>query len=174
MATRRFDFKFHCTKDADIIQRLDAQPNKQQYIRQLIATDILADSLIGAFRILDRDRVQDQDQYIDTDIVYQERVNWFDEHCPAIGDPDYDCTGCQYFKHHKEDPFSDSGYCDAQSYFEKDMEDIREYYKAGGALRDYPADFKGLKKEQLNSVYGRMLKDPFKEDVINNMLEDEQ
>lgn len=45
MASRRFDFKFHCTKDAIIIDRLESQENKQQYIRSLILSDIAADGL---------------------------------------------------------------------------------------------------------------------------------
>lgn len=172
MATKRYDFKFHCIKDADIIQRLDAQENKQQYIRQLIATDILADSLRDAFYISDPD--QDTAHEQEKNYYYHTRINWFNEHCPAVGDPNYDCTGCAYFKHHKDDPYSDSGYCDAESHFEHDMENIREYFEAGGALTDYPAEFKGLKKAKLNSIYGSMLKDPFKDDVINNMLEENQ
>lgn len=171
MATKRYNFKFHCLKDKDIIDRIDSQENKQNYIRGLILSDIAADILRDSI-ILNQDQDQDQDKYIDTDIVYQERVNWFNEHCPAVGDPDYDCTGCFYFKHHKDDPYSDAGYCDAQSYFEKDMARIREYFKAGGALRDYPAEFKGLKRKTLNSFYGAMIKDPFKDDVIDNMMEE--
>lgn len=44
MATKRYNFKFHCIKDADVIQRLEQQDNMQDYIRLLIKSDILADS----------------------------------------------------------------------------------------------------------------------------------
>ena len=155
MATRRFDFKFHCTKDADIIRRLDAQENKQQYIRQLIATDIMADSLRGAFQILDPDEIKEQ-----------QRIDFYNENCPAVNEPDPNadpCSGCKL----------KSDCCTIESAWETYWEH-KQYIEAGGAIRDYPAEFKGLKKAQLNSVYGRMLKDPFKEDVINNMLEDKQ
>lgn len=140
MATRRFDFKFHCIKDADIIQRLDAQPNKQQYIRQLIATDILADSLRDAFQISDQD--QDPDE-----LQEQVMIDYYNENCPAISnhDPEHTCTGCK---------FDDGKICRIEEGWEKHW--IHE------------------RKTKLNSVYGRMLKDPFKEDIINNMMEDKQ
>lgn len=171
MATKRYDFKFHCTKDAEIIQRLDAQPNKQQYIRMLIATDILADSLKDAFQIFNRDHAHalDPDEFKESI-----RIDFYNENCPAINnlDPDVDlCSGCKFKVY--TDNYSDCSTCTIQSAWETYWEH-KQYIESGCAIRDYPADFKGLKKEHLNSVYGRMLKDPFKDDVINNMLEDKQ
>ena len=145
MATRRFDFKFHCIKDADIIQRLDAQENKQQYIRQLIATDIMADSLRDAFRISDQD--QDPDEIKET-----MRIDFYNENCPAINnlDPDVNpCVSCQYAIWPEWD---DQCCCTIESVW-------KDYWNHEA-------------KTKLNSVYGRMLKDPFKDNVINNMLEE--
>lgn len=138
MATRRFDFKFHCTKDADIIQRLDAQENKQQYIRQLIATDIMADSLRDAFKIGETHAVH---QAPDPDeLMEQERIDFYNENCPAVNelDPDADlCSKCKL----------NSDCCTIESAWETYWEHKR-YIEAGGAIRDYPAEFKGLKKER--------------------------
>ena len=145
MATRRFDFKFHCTKDADIIQRLDAQENKQQYIRQLIATDIMADSLRGAFQI--EDTRPDPDE-----IKESMRIDFYNENCPSVNniDPDVDlCKGCKYMI--PTDNYSEPYTCTIQSAWEN-------YWKHEA-------------KTKLNSVYGQMIKDPFKEDVINNIVE---
>ena len=150
MATRRFDFKFHCTKDADIIQRLDAQPNKQQYIRQLIATDIMADSLRGAFRISDQEPDQDPGE-----LKEQERIDFYNKYCPAVNEPDPNvdpCSSCKFKVY--TDNYSDCCTCTIESAWEN-------YWKHE-------------RKTKLSSLYGRMLKDPFKEDVINNMLEDKQ
>ena len=146
MATRRYDFKFHCIKDADIIQRLDAQENKQQYIRQLIATDILADSLRDAFRISDSEPDPEE-------IKEQMRIDFYNKHCLAVNelDPEVDhCIGCKYMKKNKDnyEPYN----CTIESAWENYWNHER--------------------KTKLNSIYGRMLKDPFKEDVINNMLKE--
>ncbi len=169
MASKHYHFKFNFDSDKEIISRIEEQENKNDYIRSLILSDIAADILRSSIKLEDKKVCQmdcpscppdlkyqcnhsdDPLPHPDHKMYYHERVNWFNEHCPAVGDPDYDCTGCYYFKHHKDDPFSDAGYCDAPSYFERDMEDIREYFKAGGAMRDYPAEFKGLKKDDSNA-----------------------
>lgn len=39
-ATRQIIFKFNRTTDADILERLDAQANRQGYIKRLIREDI--------------------------------------------------------------------------------------------------------------------------------------
>lgn len=141
MASKHYHFKFNFDNDREIINRIESKENKNDYIRSLILSDMAADILRDSIKLEEQDPDPDPDP-----VIYRERINWFSEHCPAVGDPDYDCVSCQYFKHHKDDHFSDAGYCDAQFYFEKDMNNIREYFKAGGSLRDYPAEFKGLKK----------------------------
>ena len=165
MASKHYHIKFNFERDAQVIERIESMENKNDYIRNLILSDIAADILRYSIKLEDVKESSIGEFYpsifkpVDTDDVYHERINWFNEHCPAVGDPDYDCIGCYYFKHHKDDPFSDAGYCDAQSYFEKDMGAIRDYFKAGGAMRDYPGEFKGLKKSKLNSEYGKMVTD---------------
>ena len=150
MATRRFDFKFHCTKDADIIQRLDAQPNKQQYIRQLIATDILADSLRDAFRIGDSHAVHEAPDPDPDEIKESMRIDFYNENCPAVNelDPEVDhCSGCKFKVY--TDNYSDccTCTCTIESAWETYWEH-KQYIEAGGAITDYPAEFKGLKKEK--------------------------
>lgn len=61
MATKRYNFKFHCQHDAIIIDRLDSKKNKQQYIRSLILSDIAADSLMGVLKMSDRECEPDHD-----------------------------------------------------------------------------------------------------------------
>ena len=51
MSSKRYNFKFHCVKDSEIIARLDAQENKQNYIRSLILSDIAADVLRASFKL---------------------------------------------------------------------------------------------------------------------------
>lgn len=168
MASKHYHIKLNFDSDRDVIDRIESKENKNDYIRRLVLSDIAADYLQGMIK------VEDSAEHQQKDFEYHARINWFNEHCPAVGDPDYDCTGCFYFQHHKDDPYSDAGYCNAPYYFEKDMEAIKVYIKEGGALRDYPAEFKGLKKAALNSFYGKMIKDPFKDSVIDNMLEDKK
>lgn len=38
--TRMMGFRFNLTHDADILQKLDAEPNKQGYVKRLIREDI--------------------------------------------------------------------------------------------------------------------------------------
>lgn len=99
MANRHYHLKYHITNDADIIARLDAQESIQGYIRRLIQTDILADSLQGAFKI--------EDRYLDTDSVkpkidddmkeFNRRRDLMNRFCHGTGadndDPDY-CYSC--------------------------------------------------------------------------------
>lgn len=56
MASRRFQLKYNTVTDADIIKRLEAQESIQGYIRRLIWSDIMADSLQGVFKVISEDR----------------------------------------------------------------------------------------------------------------------
>ena len=117
MANRHYHLKYHITNDADIIERLDAQESIQGYIRRLIQTDILADSLQGVFKVEERDPEE------------QIRIDWYNEHCPAINDPDYNCEGCFYHRYSKDDVAgTGSGYCDADSFFH---DYLKHVYKEG-------------------------------------------
>ena len=89
MATKRYNFKFHCMKDKDIIDRIDSQENKQNYIRGLILSDIAADILRESI-ILN----QDPDSESDRLYTYDE---WMEKHCKAFVDDNCDdCDGCPY------------------------------------------------------------------------------
>ena len=96
MATRRYDFKFHCNKDADIIKRLDAQENKQQYIRSLIWSDIAADILRDGIQLEDvQAAYEEAKSHVDHD-----SLRFWDpcKHCKANDedDPDPDlCDECE-------------------------------------------------------------------------------
>ena len=113
MASRRFDFKFHLEKDKEIIDRLESQENMQSYIRNLILSDIAADILRASIKL-----EEDPEEI-------RLRNEWYEEHCPAIGDPDYDCTGCYYHRFGKDDVAgTGAGFCDADSYFYEYLEDL--------------------------------------------------
>lgn len=88
MATKRFNFKFHCEKDADIIKRLADQENMQDYIRLLIRSDILADSINLTMATPDQEKEH-------------ARQDYFNSHCKALSDPDGGdyCESCPYIKY---------------------------------------------------------------------------
>lgn len=110
MASKNYHIKFHASKDAEIIARLEAQDNKNDYIRKLILSDIAADILRAHIHLTDPD----------PDERYENvRQDWYNAHCPAISNPDYDCIGCYYAKHPKDDPWSDVVHCSADAAFEE-------------------------------------------------------
>ena len=102
MASRRFQLKYNINTDAEIIARLEEQESIQGYIRRLIQSDILADSLRGLFKIEERDP---EDQI---------RIDWYNKHCAAINDPDYNCDSCYYFQRHH---YGEDRHCAAEAYF---------------------------------------------------------
>lgn len=73
MATKRYNFKFHCIKDADVIDRLEHQDNMQDYIRLLIKSDILADSI--ELTMATPEQEQDRER------AWQD---YYDEHCKVF------------------------------------------------------------------------------------------
>lgn len=83
MANYRVNLKYNTQRDADIIQRLEAQENKQDYIRKLILSDIAASALLGLQDDIEHGRTMD-------------RINFWEKHCPAIGNSDFDCEACEY------------------------------------------------------------------------------
>lgn len=88
MASRRFQLKYNVQKDREIIDRLEAQVSMQDYIRKLILSDIAADIL--------REHIQLEDEDMRMNDVRQE---WYENHCPAVSDPDYNCESCYYAEH---------------------------------------------------------------------------
>ena len=110
MANRHYHLKYHITNDADIIARLDAQDSIQGYIRRLIQTDILADSLRPAFHLENRILTYDE---------------WMEQNCEAFkaGSVDYDCRICPYSGIY---PVDGSIVCCADSYYEEYKEDLND------------------------------------------------
>lgn len=90
MANYRVNLKYNTQRDAELIQRLEAQENKQDYIRRLIMSDIAADGLRG---ILTLDEMEQGREYAHA------RIRFWEENCPASVDPgDSDpCTDCKYY-----------------------------------------------------------------------------
>lgn len=80
MANYRVNLKYNTQRDAEIIQKLEAQENKQDYIRKLILSDIAASALLGLQDDIEHDRTMD-------------RINFWEKHCRAVGDPEFDCAG---------------------------------------------------------------------------------
>ena len=89
MANYRVNLKYNTQRDAELIQRLEAQENKQDYIRRLIMSDIAADSLRGLLTLQD-DVEQDRTNA---------RIRFWENNCPASVDPgDSDpCSTCTYY-----------------------------------------------------------------------------
>lgn len=87
MANYRVNLKYNHQRDKEIIDRLERQENKQDYIRRLILSDIAADHLLGLQEDIEAGRTAD-------------RIEYWEKHCPAVADPDYDCTGCAYVVMH--------------------------------------------------------------------------
>jgi len=85
MANYRVNLKYNTQRDAEIIQRLEAQENKQDYIRKLILSDIAASALLGLQLDVEEGRTDD-------------RIKFWEKHCPAVGDPEYDCYHCVFAK----------------------------------------------------------------------------
>lgn len=84
MASRRYQLKYNLDKDREIISRLDRQENIQDYIRRLILSDIAADQLLHLQSDIEAGRTK-------------ERIKFWEENCPAAGDPDFDCIDCRHY-----------------------------------------------------------------------------
>ena len=114
MATKRYDFKFHCTRDAEVIARLDSKENKQQYIRSLILSDIAADGLLGLLQFKD----QDADEIRKAELL-RKACRATD---PDLEDPSTACDGCKY--QYLKDPYYDVQGCMLEGLNADEMDDI--------------------------------------------------
>lgn len=103
MATKRYNFKFHCLKDKDIIDRIDSQENKQNYIRGLILSDIAADILRDSIQLgEDPDKDPEDDRIADP---FRFRCWVREKVCMQLlypNDPN-GCNACPYQYNVKED-----------------------------------------------------------------------
>ena len=88
MGKYRVNIKYNTERDMLIIERLEKQENKQDYIRRLILSDIAADQLSGLFKIEDRDHNDE----------FRRKCEYWEEHCLAIVDPGIElpCNECPY------------------------------------------------------------------------------
>ncbi len=89
MANYRVNLKYNTQRDAELIQRLEAQENKQDYIRRLIMSDIAADGLRGMLTL------QDDVEHGRTNA----RIRFWEDNCPASVDPGEEdpCSTCKYY-----------------------------------------------------------------------------
>lgn len=118
MATKRYNFKFHCIKDADVIQRLEQQDNMQDYIRLLIKSDILADSIKLTMA------TPDQEQDRESTIEFQRRADLMAKFCHGAiedNDPDY-CYSCMWS--YRPDNYSDMIRCKFDGLTADEMEKV--------------------------------------------------
>ena len=88
MGKYRVNIKYNTERDMLIIERLEKQENKQDYIRRLILSDIAADQLSGLFKIEDRAHNDE----------FRRKCEYWEEHCKAIEDRDNEdvCKDCYY------------------------------------------------------------------------------
>lgn len=114
MASKHYHIKFNFDHDKKIIDRIESQENKNNYIRSLILSDIAADILRASIKLEydpDENRIRNE---------------WYDEHCPGINDPNYECSGCYYWRAGTDDIGGNiPGYCDAETYFIDYLEDMK-------------------------------------------------
>lgn len=92
MASKHYHIKFNFDRDSEIISRIEAQDNKNDYIRSLILSDIAADILRDSIKLEDPDQDPEESKE-------QAMIDYYNENCPAISnhDPETDyCTGCQF------------------------------------------------------------------------------
>ena len=122
MANRNYHFKFNTERDKTYIERLDSQPNMQNYIRRLILSDIAADSLKNMIHLSATD---------DPDERYNiEHENFYAKNCPAIGDPKASCKGCHFFNAEEY-----GGSCSIEEEFKYEWIRTREASAYGKAVR---------------------------------------
>lgn len=147
MSSKHYHIKLNFDSDREVIDRIESKENKNDYIRRLVLSDIAADYLQGMIKL-------EKDKYIDTDMIYQARVDFYNDHCPALNKLDQTinyCDDCVYRVHYT---------------------DVDGIEKAACNLEEAWIQYcQTTDKTHLNSLYGKMVRDPFMDDVIDNMLE---
>lgn len=196
MASRNYHFKFNTERDKTYIERLDAQDNMQNYIRRLILSDIAADGLRDVLVYSDTDSIREPNPVIKRKLnaIYGKALDLHDhcKHCEEEEEPDApECKSC---------PCGDQDPDDDAIEFQRRADLMARYCHGVGDNSDpeycyscvwgYHPDnfsdvikckFEGLSADEMEKVIkdwrdriDRMFKDQFKEDVINNMLEENQ
>ena len=145
MASKHYHFKFNFDSDKEIISRIEAQDNKNDYIRSLILSDMAADILRESIK-LDGDQDPEENEYND-------RVDFYNDHCPALNNLDTsinNCDDCEYQVHYTDVDGIEKTACSLEDAWRKHWNHVL-YNAIGGADRDYPAEFNGLKKDCSNA-----------------------
>ena len=144
MASKHYHIKLNFESDREVIDRIESKENKNDYIRGLVLSDIAADILRSSIKLGDQDQDQDPEE-----IRYQERVDFYNDHCPALNNLDTSinhCDDCEYQVHYTDVDGMVKTACSLEDEWRNHWNHV--LYKAiGGADRDYPAEFKGLKKD---------------------------
>lgn len=162
MASKHYHIKFNFDHDKEIIDRIESKENKNDYIRGLVLSDIAADILRSSIKLEDVKESFDggnthavhepvTSNVVSCDIdatIYQDRVDFYNEHCQALNNLDTSknyCDGCEYKVRYKDVDGIEKTTCCLEDAWRKHWSQV--VYKAlGGSDRDYPAEFKGLKK----------------------------
>ena len=118
MASKHYHFKFNFDSDKEIISRIEAQDNKNDYIRSLILSDMAADILRESIKLEEQDLKASDEEF-------RKQCDIMDSYCKARMDPDSGietCEGCPYSYH--VDNFSDKISCKFMGLSSKEMEEL--------------------------------------------------
>lgn len=132
MASKHYHIKFNFDHDKEVIDRIESKENKNDYIRNLVWSDIAADILRDSIK-LEEDQDPDENEYND-------RVDFYNDHCPALNnlDPSINhCDGCEYNVHYTDVDGKEKTACS--------LEDAWNNYWQKKA------------KTKLNSLYGKVV-----------------
>ena len=95
MASKHYHIKLNFDSDRMVIDRIESKENKNDYIRNLVLSDIAADILRSSIK-LDEQDPEDNEYFLD-------RVNFYNDNCPALNNLDISknhCDDCQYNVHY--------------------------------------------------------------------------
>ena len=171
MASKHYHIKFNFDHDKEIIDRIESKENKNDYIRGLVLSDIAADILRSSIKLEDlkesfdsgnthavHEPVTSDVESFDQDpdeLQHQARIDFYHDNCPAISNLDSiknPCDGCKFDVHYTD--------VDGKAKTACSLEDEWDQYWARKC------------KTKLSSLYGKMIRDPFKDDVIEKMMEE--
>lgn len=132
MASKHYHIKFNFDHDKEIIDRIESKENKNDYIRNLVWSDIAADILRDSIKL-----EEDQDP---GEIQHQARIDFYNDKCPAISELDSSknpCDGCEFNVHYTDVDGKDKTACSLEDAW-------NEYWQKKA-------------KTKLNSIYGKVV-----------------
>lgn len=106
MASKHYHIKLNFDSDRMVIDRIESKENKNDYIRNLVLSDIAADILRSSIK-LDEQDPEDNEYFLD-------RVNFYNDNCPALNNLDISknhCDDCQYNVHYTDVDGKDKTAC---------------------------------------------------------------